>query len=59
MENCVYFRTYDDKMILYIVNGNHVVQKVRDVDGKVYKYTITLNIFEQLRKEFDLWQIKI
>lgn len=59
MENCVYFRTYDGKMVLYVVNGNHVIQKVRDIDGKVYDYIITLSIFNQLRKDYDLWQVKI
>jgi hypothetical protein len=55
----VYFRTYDDKMILYTPNENHVVQQVRDGDGGIYNYIITLNIFEQIRKEYDIWEIKI
>lgn len=55
----VYFRTYDDKMIVYIINGNHVLQRMRDGDGKEYEYIITKNIFEQIKGELDLWQVKI
>lgn len=55
----VYFRTFDDKMIVYITNGNHVIQRTRDGDGKEYEYIISSQIFEQLRKELDIWQVKI
>ena len=55
----IYFRTYDDKMIVYITNGNHVVQKMRDGDGREYEYIITQNIFEQIRGELKLWEVKL
>ena len=55
----IYFRTYDDKMIVYITNGNHVLQKMRDGDGREYEYIITQNIFEQIREEWKLWEVKI
>ena len=55
----IYIHNNNGIMTMYRIKENSVIQNIRDLDGRVFKYTISKPIFEQLRKELDLWEIKI